>query len=802
MAKKSKAKQKQEHYTGDKNIIIENIGDLCTHHMQIFGANANLMRQLSALADGLKPGERRILWSMYNDLKSRPYKNTIKVARITGDVIGKYHPHGDSSVHQTLVRLSQRWNNIQPLIEGQGNFGSITGKPAAAARYIEARISKYAYKCFFEDFNINFVNTKPNFLGDSFEPEYLPARYPNVLINHTFGIGYGLATGLPTYNLREVLELTLKLMDDPNHPDVTLIPDSPTGAHIIDEGQFQAISETGKGKFRMRGHIEIDEENNELILRSVPLQVTSNQVKEDILKLHDENKIQGIIGIADDSGGEKGVKIHVRLKKEIDPRSVMHIIYTRTKMEKTDSVNFKLVDDYQDYDYNIRTLLLDWIEFRRETKRIQFNYSLIEAKERQHILETILFILTGKNGEKTIEVIRKAEDREEIVEYLMKTFKITSLQAKYIADMRLATFSKKGIQALKDEKVEIDEKVKKYDKIIRSNKKIDKVIREELLEGIELFGEPRRSKVINIDGEVKVSDTDHIVVFTMNGLVKKLPADSTSIGHINQGDYPIDIVHINNLNDLLIFDESGKISKIPVQTLPSSPLSSEGEKLNKYASINGRIASIIPRPTVEALEKIKQPVYFVMVTKNGLVKKTEASNYVNIKNELLGMIVKDGDELQTVKLLVGDKDILVFTSKGFGVRFASDEIRETGRMSVGVKALDMANDEMLIGMDIINDKDQFLFSLTNKGTGKKCTLDNFKTMDRASKPLRITSLDTNEEVILIRTVKGNEKFKAYLKSSIEDINIEDVMELPRLSKGRKLIPVKKGENIIDIKEVK
>jgi len=799
--KKKKKKDKQEAYTQDRNIVVANIGDLCTTDMKIFGANTNLMRHIAGLPDGLKPGERRILYALFHDLGSTPNKKTIKVARVTGEVIGKYHPHGDAPVYETLVKLAQPWNNLQTLITGKGNFGAQTGKPAAAARYIEAKISKYAYKCFFEGFNINFVNTKPNFLDDTIEPEYLPARYPNVLINNTFGIGYGASTGMPTYNLREVLMLTLKLMDDPDYPDVTLIPDSPTGALIVDDGQFKTISETGKGKFRMRGQIDIDEEENELIIRSVPLQVASNNVKEDILKLHTENKIQGIVDISDDSSSD-GIKLHIKLKKELDPVSVMHVIYTKTQMEKTFPVNFKLIDDYQDFDYDVRSLILDWLEFRRETKRIEFNYRLIDARERQHVLETLLLILSGDNGEKTLKVIKKAENREEIVQYLMKTFKITSLQAKSIADMKMSLFSKEGIAKMVKDKKDIDEKVKKYDKIIRSNKKIDKVIREELEEGIELFGEDRRSKVISIEGEVKIQNTNHVIVFTLNGFVKKLPVDATSIGHINQGDYPVEIVQVNNLTDLLVFDESGKISKIPVHLLQNSVLDSEGEKLSKYASINGRITSIIPKPTMEVLDKIKTPVYFVMATRKGLVKKTEASNYVNIKNELLGMIVKDGDSLMTVKLLAGDKDLLVYTNTGFGVRFPSTDIRETGRMSIGVKAMDLEDNELLIGMDVVNEKDQYVFCLTNKGNGKKCTLDTFQADNRASKSIRITSLGDDEEVMLMKTVKGNEKFKAYLKTSVEEINIEEVMELPKLSKGRKLLGVRKGEVIIDIKEVK
>lgn len=806
MAKKKKLKEK--YYSGDKNIQRMNIGDVCIEDMKIFGANNNLMRHIPSLNDGMKPGERRILYAMYN-LKSTPKKNFIKVARIVGDTVGLFHPHGDSAVSETLVKLAQPWNNIQPLIEGEGNFGSAKGAAPAAARYIEARLSLYAWKCFFEDFNPKYAAMKPTFNYETMEPEYLPSRYPNALINNTFGIGYGVSTGLPTYNLREVLELTVRLMEDREYEDVYLVPDSPTGAFIVDEGQFKNISETGTGKFKMRGQVDIDYETNELIIRSVPLQVKmaskNGGVLDDIINLQEKGKIQGIDRIDDDSNSQNGIKVHIHLKKEIDPITILHTIYTKTQMEKTFPVNFKLIDEYQDYDYSIRKLLLDWIDFRRETKRISYNHKLIAARERQHILETLLHILTGTNGEKTLKAIKRAENSQEIIDFLIKEFKISSLQASNIASMRLSAFSKDAVKKYIKEKDDIDKLVKKYDKVIRSAKKIDSEIKEELLEGIELFGSPRKSEIISIHGEKKIRETDHVVVFTMNGYVKKLPIDTESIGFVEQGDHPIEIIRINNTADLMIFDESGKISKVPVSKLNNSELTSPGDKLSMYATIQGRISAILSRPTPEVIEvlskKGKLPIYFLMVTKNGMVKKTDAKTYVNIKNELLGMIIKDGDELISVKLMIGDKDILVYTSKGFGVRFPSTEIRETGRMSSGVKAIELSEDEEVIGSDLVNMNDKYLFVITNKGNGKKCTLDAFKTMQRAAKPLRITTLDDNEFVVLIKTVQGEEQYQIYMRNSIETLNVEsDVPELSRLAKGKKLIGVRKGDTIIDIKQ--
>jgi DNA gyrase subunit A len=388
----------------------------------------------------------------------------------------------------------------------------------------------------------------------------------------------------------------------------------------------------------------------------------------------------------------------------------------------------------------------------------------------------------------------------------MSAYKITSLQAQSLCKMPLSSFTKEAHLRYIKEKEDTDDKVEKYSKIVRSVKKIDKIIREELEEGIKLFGEERRSKIITIDGEMKIRDTLHRVLFTKEGFVKKLPENVTTIGFINNNDFPIEFLFVKNTTDLLIFDESGKISKLPIHQLPNSELNKEGEKLSKYCTINGDIKAIIPKPTEESLlelwEKYKTYTYFLMITKKGIIKKTAASQFTNIKNGLIGMITKDNDAFKEVKLLAGDKDVLIYTSKGFGIRMPTTDIKETSRMSQGVKAIELSDGEEVIGMDIINNNDKYLFALTNKGTGKKSPLNTFPVMERNSKPLRIISLEDEEYISAIKTVKGNEEFQAFLKNNSETIKIEDVIELPRLSKGRKLIPVKKGELIIDVKEIK
>ena len=721
-----------------------------------------------------------------------------KVASICGSTLD-YHPHGEIPIYETLVKLAQPWNNIQVTVQGSGNFGNASGASAASGRYIEARLSYYAYKCFFEEFSPDIVDMRKNYLGNKLEPEFLPARYPNVLINNTFGIGYGISTSICTYNLKEVLEATIDLIKNPDIENIVLYPDSPTGAYIVDEGQFAEISSTGKGKFRMRGVIEVDEENNILHIRSTPLFVYWETIKKKVFELLNDGKNNMMRDFRDNCDTEH-IHYKIYLKKEVDPYAVRSMLYAQTNMEKTFPVTFKLIDDWASNEFTIKSILQTWIDFRRETKRRYFNTKLLKFKERQHILEIMLFILNKDNAEKTITIIKKSENKKEIVSRLMKEYGITSLQADTIAEMRLSAFSKEAYKKYIAEKETVDQTVKDLEKLVRSAKKIDGIIIDELKEGIKLFGEERRSKIITLDNEVKIRETNHIIIFTKNGFVKKLPDDANGVGFINQGDYPVEMVRCKNTSELLIFDETGKISKLPVHAIRGCTVTSEGMRLSEYCAISGDITTIKIRPDIEVLKTLKNPAYYIMITKNGIIKKTSVEAYANIKNELLGMIIKDDDRLICVKMLVGDCDILVYTNKGFGVRFNSSDVRETSRMTVGVKAISMDDDEYIIGMDILNEKDKYILALTQKGLAKKCTLDTFKTMNRADKPLRIITLDDTDELFTIRTIKGNELFDIFMKNGIESVNASDILELPRLSKGRKIVPVKKGDVIVELFE--
>lgn len=780
-----------------QNIREENIGDKCVELMKIFGANKNVMRHVPLEIDGLLPGERRLLYAMHNDKKLRYDKNYIKLISIIGSGT-EYHPHGDTNIYNTAVKLAQYWNNTICLIDGHGNFGGENGSSAAAARYLEARLSFYAHKCFFEEFDKDLVDMKTAYTGQGEEPEYLPARYPNLLFKNTYGIGYGLFASIPTYNFKEVCEFVLELIDDPDY-DTIIYPDIPSGCDIIDDGQFMDIAKTGKGSFRMKSVVEVLHEQNIIKVKNAPLMSNLRAIQEKIVALSKEGVIQGLSDIKDRST-HTTVGYDFIFKKGSDLNAALDVMYKKGGLVASLPIRFNIIDDNEAREYNMHMLLSSWLDNRRDTKRRIINKGIVKKNERIHMLDTLIFILSGKNGEKTVKIIKSAENTSEIITKLMDNYGITSLQAKAIANMSMTAFSKESFRRYTQERETLKKEVDKLMKISKSPKKIDKIIKDELKEGIELFGTDRKSNVVSFEGKRVVRDTDHVLVFTRNGLVKKLTDKVKNIGYIAQGDYPIEILNINNRDNVLIFDQTGRVSNLAVDDILATELANPGNPINNFAPVNGKIVTVIPKPTEEQLKDLDmEQVRFLLCTKSGIIKRTLVKNFLSFKKDRIAINIGKDDELMSVKLLYGDKDVVIYTNHGMGVRIPSDSIREVGPTAMGVKAMELDKNDHVTGMNIIGDKDKFIFVLTNKGKTKKCSLETFATMKRNDKPLRISSLDSKEEIITIVPVRGNELFKVYMKNDMKELAIADVPEMTRLAKAKKLISVKTGDCIVDIK---
>lgn len=793
MSKKKMSKQEEF----SQNIREENIGNKCIDLMKIFGANKNIMRHVPLEIDGLLPGERRLLFAMHNDKKLRYDKKYLKLASIIGSGT-EYHPHGDTNIYNTAVKLSQYWNNTVCLIDGHGNFGGENGSSAAAARYLEARLSLYAHKCFFEEFDKDLVDMKPTYSGQGEEPEYLPARYPNLLFKNTYGIGYGLFASIPTYNFKEVCEFVLELMDDPDYNTI-LYPDIPSGCDVIDDGQFLEIAKTGKGSFRMKSVVEVLHEESIIKVKNAPLMSNLRAIQEKIVELGKSGEIQGLSDIKDRCT-HTTVGYDFIFKKGSDLNAALDVMYKKGGLIASLPIRFNIIDDNESREYNLHMLLSSWLDIRRDTKRRLMNKSIVKKNERIHMLDTLIFILSGKNGEKTVKIIKTAENTSEIIDKLMSNYGITSLQARTIANMSMSAFSKDSFKRYTAERETLQKEVDKLMKISKSPKKIDKIIKDELKEGIQLFGTDRKSNIVTFEGKRVVRDTNHVLIFTRNGLVKKLTDNAKNIGYIAQGDYPIEILNINNRDSVLIFDQTGRVSNLAVDDILATELANPGNPINNFAPVNGKIVTVIPKPTEEQLKNIDMDqVRFLLCTRSGIIKRTLVKNFLTFKKDKAAINIGKDDELMSVKLLYGDKDVVIYTNHGMGVRIPSDSIREVGPTAMGVKAMELDKNDFVTGMNIIGDKDKFIFIITNKGKAKKCSLETFATMKRNDKPLRVSSLDSNEEIITIVPVRGNELFKVYMKLDMKEVSISDIPEMTRLAKAKKIIPVKTGDCIVDVK---
>lgn len=796
-------KEKKLKYDYDKNVIQRDIGDECTEATNIYAANKNRMRHIPLVNDGLLPGERRAIYAMMIDKDLRYDKPYKKLPSSVGATI-EYHPHGDTNIIDTICKLGQYWKNIQPLVDIPGNNGNEKGDTHAAQRYLEAKLTKYTHECYFKDFYPDIVDMKPAYNGINMEPEYLPAKYPHILFKPTYAMGYGLMSSIPTYNFTEVCEFVLKLMDNPNY-DQILYPDLPTGCDIIDDGQFDEIRRTGKGKFRMKARVTVDEDNNKIRISSMPLMTNLNQlIKPKDPKGKTDSKLIALVKSGDlrgykdihDKSTKNTAAIDILFKEGTDLYANLSVLYQKGVIIKTLPLLIKAInDEYEVQEYTVRELLLEWLNFRRDTKRREINKGIVRKEERLHILNTLIFILKGKNGEKTIEIVKKSENNKEIQEGLMKAFGITSLQAKSISDMRMSAFSKSSFKSYKEEHAKLEAEVRELLQVSKSAKKIDKIIKKELEEGIKLFGSERKSQIIKFTEKKIIKDTNHVLVFTHYNKVKKLSEDVKSIGHFEQGDRPIEALTINNTDSLLIFDQMGKVNKLDVCDILSTDISNTGTPLSDMIEIRGKLIKVIPMPTKDI--KLDN-IFIIMISKKGLIKKTSFSNFVNIKRELVAAVLNDDDEIVDVKLIHGNKQVIVYTLKGKGVRITTKDVTETGRISAGVKALVLKNDDCVLGMNVIGRGDKYIFIVTSKGRLKKCTLSSFALMKRNVAPLVLATLNKNECIECILSASGKELYNVYTSKDIHEISLNEVPELTRLAQPKKMISVPVGDNIIDV----
>lgn len=779
-------------------LYKKNIAEACEEYNKIFGANKNLYRIMPSMIDGLKPVQRRFLYTLYIG-KGR--HNFIKMSKAGADTTAMFHPHSNTSVEDVGAKLASPIANNICTVEGQGNFGSYKNERAGASRYIEVRLSKYAQKCFFEDFENSNVDMKPAYTGDDEEPEVLPARYPHALFNPQLsGIGYAFASNIPPFNITEVMNATISLIKNPDSK-VYIVPDSPTGADVIDDGQFKKICDTGIGTVTFRGTVEVDDINNTITITSIPLQTTIDAIIRKIVELKEKRVFDEIKRIDDYTKNATGVKCVITLDPSANPQNTINKLYSKnTGLKKTYPVGLKMIDDYRDYDYGVKTFLLDWIDYRRDSVRSSYNTRLVKAMEEQNINDVLLFILNSDNAEVTIKLAKNSTNKADFAEKLMKKYKsINSQQANTIANMRVYAFSKEAYQGYKDKKVSLEEEIKLIESVLDNDEKIDEVIIEQLKEGIKLFGSPRKSKVVVENSTEDIPDTDHIIAISKDGYIKKIARDVKQIGQVGNSNTQYMTIAVNNLENLLVFDSTGTVSKIPVSSIPEVDLKDNGILLERYFQVRGNVVSVLIEPSEKEMKKKGKELFLVFLTKDGFVKRTLISEFTHVNGSANAIKLPTTDELVSV-LFASDntvKDMIIYTNQGNGIRRDINEFSIMKANARGVRQLTCGTDEFCVGFDKIDPNDKYMFYITSAGRVKLTEMKYFPSMKRKDDVLSLINLEGNEKLVGIHTVNKSDSVIIYKKhSQPETLKIKDIPVLTRVAKAEKMIKTPKGDCVL------
>ena len=773
-------------------------------------------RALPDVRDGMKPVHRRILFGM-NELGVYPDKPYKKSARIVGEVMGKYHPHGDSAIYDSMVRMAQDFSYRYPLVDGHGNFGSVDGDGAAAMRYTEARMSKIALELL-KDLNKNTVNFVDNYDGSEKEPEVLPCKFPNILVNGAMGIAVGMATNIPPHNLGEVIDGLLALIENPDISIEGLMnyikgPDFPTGGCIMGVSQVRKAYMTGNGAITIRAKCQIKElekGKSAIIITEIPYQVNKSRLIERIAETVKDKLIDGITGLEDHST-MKGMKIVVELRRDVNPNVILNNLYKHTQLQTTFGVNNLALDKGQPKVLNLKEILQCYLEHQIEvlTRRVKFD--LDKAEARAHIVEGLL--IAQASIDEVIEVIKKSRDPEVALNSLVSRFRLTEIQAKAILVMQLQRITGLEVDKLKDEYNELKKNIQEYNAILRSHEKKLEIIVAEFKEVKERYSDPRRTEItlseeLDIEDEDLIPVEDVIITITRKGYVKRMTVDTyraqnrggkgiTGAKMVDE-DFIERVLYTSSHDTLLFFSNMGKVYKLRAFQVPYAsriakglPIVnllnfSEGEKLAAVLNIN---------------EKEEREGFFIFATRQGLIKKTEVSAFNNIRtNGIKAILLNDGDELFQVALTDGEKDIILGASNGKAIRFSESDVRPMGRISAGVRGIIVADNEKVVGMAIVNTDGDEIVIVTDKGYGKRTNVDAFRVQVRGGKGVKALNLTAkNGNMVSLLTVRGDEDLMIVTdKGMIIRTHLDQILTIGRDTQGVRLIMLNEGHSVANI----
>ncbi len=767
-------------------------------------------RALPDVRDGLKPVHRRILYAM-NDLGMTPGKPHKKSARIVGEVLGKYHPHGDVAVYDTMVRMAQDFSYRYPLIDGHGNFGSIDGDSAAAMRYTEARMSSITTELL-SDINKNTVDFIPNFDDSLEEPAVLPGRIPNLLVNGSSGIAVGMSTSIPPHNLEEVIDGVVRLINNPEISIKELMktikgPDFPTGGYIMGRSSIYKSYKSGRGKIKVRAKTRIEEDR--IIVDEIPYQVNKSRLIEKIADLVKEEKIDGIRDLRDESDRD-GLRVVIELKKGYAPKIILNRLFKHTQLQVTFSIIMLALVDNKPQVLSLKEILEHYLGHQKNVVTRRTKYDLDKAENRAHILEGYKVALA--NIDEIVEMIKKAPDVNTAREGLMTKYNLSEKQADAILRMRLQSLTGLEREKIEAEYQELMEKIKELKSILADEDKLLDIIKDELLVLKEKYKDERRTEILNQETSLEIEDLIEeeqvVVTLTNQGYIKRMPLDYYKsqrrggkgiIGlNTKEEDFVRDIFSSSTHNYFLFFTDRGRVYRLKVYQIPEASRQARGTAIVNLLELerDERITAIIP------IRDFDEDKYLLMVTRKGLIKKTPLDDYASNYTGLIGITLRESDQLIDVKYTEKGQNIIIATHEGKAIHFKEDQVRPVGRTAMGVKAIDLAPDDYIIGMGVDSEGEDLLV-ITENGYGKRTPLTEYRLQKRGGKGIiTVNTTEKNGKVAGIKVVKEEQDLIIITEEGIIiRTSIQEISQTGRNTLGVKVINISEGDRVVSLARV-
>lgn len=799
------------------NIIKVQVNDELKKSFIAYAMAVNVSRAIPDVRDGLKPVQRRILYAM-NELgldSSKPYR---KCARIVGDVLGKYHPHGDSAVYFALVRLAQDFTMRVPLVDGHGNFGSVDGDPPAAQRYTEARLSKIAGEML-KDIDKETVDFYPNFDETLQQPAVLPARFPNLLVNGSDGIAVGMATNIPPHNLNEVIDGVIALIDN---PDITIDelmqiipgPDYPTGGIIMGRANIRQAYKTGHGGVTVRAKCEIEEYSHSkdgsstktrIVVTELPHQVNKSKLIEDIANLVKNKRVDGIADIRDESDRE-GMRIVIEVKRDAQPNVVLNQLYKHTELQVSNGITMLALVHGEPKILNLKEMLYYYLEHQIEVVTRRTRYDLNKAEERQHIVEGLVIALA--NIDEVIQIIKGSRDRFEAAEQLMSRFVLTDKQANAILEMRLQRLTSLEVEKLNQELIELNNLINELKSILNSKEKIENIIKTELTEIKQTYGDARRTQISLDYGEIDIADTiekeDVVISMTHYGYIKRMPVDEykpqrrggkgVTAHRPKEEDFVENIFTTSTHADLLFFSNRGKVYSLKAYEIPEAQRTARGRAIVNLLDLQGdeKITACIP------LEESGLNGNLIMATKQGLIKKTALSEFAKIRKAgKIAISLVEGDELISVQLTNGKDEILVASAQGKCIRFSEEEVRLMGRDTQGVKSIILEEGDYVVDMTVIKPGCDIL-TVSQYGYGKRTAEEEYRLQARAGKGIKagVFNEKTGRLVNLKQVSPEDDIMIISSNGTMIRMRSQDISKISRDTQGVRLMKMEEGSEVV------